>query len=259
MTSLLTIVSWAAICGLFFFVRAIIKDLKPSAKGYSVCYLLMITFLLGVDHYLITPAYNIVNVDWAVVSNADYHANYRNTVMSYVNSSKWNEFRGQRIQKKAVDQLLSDLRGTTKESSEEVYSKLVCYMDKTFNSYDTHARATVDCFSNTLNGSDAGLIRMWTSIIVDGTSRIKTMEFKVYVKPSIIQQAMHDVEATLTRWEEEDAALDAYNAKQDELRNRCMDIWNRPMGETSERFSLRWLHEHCNDKHPSAWTVEDIK
>ena len=91
MTSLLTIVSWAAICGLFFFVRAIIKGLKPSAKGYSVCYLLMITFLLGVDHYLITPAYNIVAVDWNISSNSNFHSEHRNTILSYVESEKWNE------------------------------------------------------------------------------------------------------------------------------------------------------------------------
>ena len=261
MTSLLTILIWAAVCGIFFFTKAVIGGLKPSIKAHTGAYTLMILALLVVDNYVLTPCWNIVTVEWAVKNNAEYHAQYRNTVMSYINSPRWNEFGGQRIQSPAVNQLLTDLRGATKESSQEAYNNLVCYMDSIFNRYDYHGRAAVRCFGKTLNGSkaDNGTIRMWVSLLVDGTSNLKAEKFQVYVKPSLIEAAIADVESTLSRWEEEGAILDAYNAKQDKLRNQCMGIWNRPMNENSERFSLRWLHEHCNSKYPSAWTVEDIQ
>ena len=234
---------------------------RTTVLTASALYCTFMVLLVALDHYVITPTYNIIAVDWAVSVNSNHHAEYRNTIYSYVKSSKWNEFKGQVIQKEAIDKVLSDLRGATEETSGEAYDKLVCYLDEIFNHYETHGRASVRCFGRSLNGSanDNGTIRMWTSLLVYGTSNLKTQPFEVHTKPSIIQQAMYDVEATFLRWEKEDAILTSYNKKQDKLRKECMSIWNRPMTSTSQRFSLQWLHEHCSSKYPAAWTIGDIK
>ena len=89
-----------------------------------------------------------------------------------------------------------------------------------------------------------GITPLYNMVNVDGT-----------FKPSILEAA----KSTLIRWEEEEEELDAYNTKQDKLRGECMAIWDRPVSETGQRFSLKWLHEHCNSKYPSAWSIEDTK
>lgn len=228
--------------------------------GFSL-YLALTVMALLVDNYVVTPAYNIVKVDWSIEANSNHHASHRKTVLSYLHSEKWNESNLQKVSEEAINTVLKDLRGATKASSQEAYSRLECYLHETFNRYNLHGRAAVRCFGKTLNGShsDNGNIRMWVSLLVDGTSNLKTVDFKVSLKPSIIEAAITDIGSTLSRWEEEEVILDAYNQKQDKLRQKCLDIWNRPLNENSERFSLRWLHEHCNSKYPSAWTVGDIK
>ena len=257
MTSLITLLIAVAV------VAAVVSFLtRATITKMLVMYTLCVMVSLSVDNWIVTPLYNIINVDFVITSNSNFHSTHRKTVLSYVKSGKWNEFPNlQKITEESIDGVLADLRGATKASSREAYSRLECYLHEVFNRYNLHARAAVRCFGSSLNGSKADnpTIAMWTSLLVYGTSNLKTQEFKVSIKPSIIETAIDDVEATLLRWEKEDAILDSYNKKQDKLRKECMDIWNRPMDETSQRFSLKWLHEHCNHKYPSAWSVEDIK
>ena len=226
-------------------------------KAFAL-YFILAGVSLSLDNYVLTPCYNIVKVDWNISSNSDFHSSHRKTILSYVESEKWNEFPNlQKITEEAINGVLTDLRSATKASSQEAYNRLECYLNETFNNETfnpSHGWSAVRCF-----GPDNGTIRMWASLLVYGTSNLKTQEFKVSVKPSIIEAAIADVQRTLTRWEEEDRLLDVFNAKQDKLRGKCMAIWDRPMDENSQRYSLQWLHEHCNSKYPSAWTVEDIK
>lgn len=257
MTSLMILLIAVAVvaAAVSFLTRATITKMLVL---YTVCVMVG----LSVDNWIVTPLYNIINVDFAISSNSNFHSMHRETILSYVKSDKWNEFpHSRKIEEDTINQVLADLRGATKATSEEAYTRLECYLNEVFNRYNLHGRAAVRCFGRTLNGSkqDNGMIRMWTSLLVYGASNLQTEQFQVFVKPSIVEAAIADVESTFARWEEEDKLLDAFNAKQDKRREDCMSIWNRPMTSTSQRFSLQWLHEHCSSKYPVAWTIGDIK
>ena len=241
MTSLITFTLAVAVVAV---VTHLITSI--SIKHTLVFWPLFATFCLLAEDAIVTPMYNTVSVDFQISSQVRYHAAHRQTIESYIVSPRFEEFPTLRRASKAViTNVLLQLNGGTKSSTIEAYDNLGCYLNAFFNAQDTHSKAT-ECFQYDHLGNkvDAGVARMWESILIDGTSKLKEVPFSVKLKPSILEAAHADWE---NFWKER-AELAAYNAEQVKKQKGCLATWN----SSNNQSSLKGLHYYCTqEKYPT--------
>ena len=190
MTSLIIFVlAVAAVAAVTFFLT------NMSGRFVIIAYTFVAIVMLLLDYSVITPTYNIITTNLDIEANVQFHSKWNKSIMSYVNSERFDEFPNTRkITRKHIETVLKELRSTDKAQSVEEYSKLNCYLHETMNKYTRHGRATIRCF-----GKPDNHIKMWVSLLITGESQFKQKpKFTVFLKKSILENAYEDISG---RWE----------------------------------------------------------
>ena len=244
MTSLIIfILAVAAVAVATFFLTSM------KLRFVMCSYTLIGMLVLLCDYAVFTPTYNVISSNIDIEANVQYHSRWQKSIMSYVNSNKFDEFPNTRkISKAHIKAVLKELRLTTKAESLEEYKKLNCYLHETMNKYNPHGRAAVRCFGSSMNGSDNGIIKMWVNLLVTGDSQFQEKpKFAVSLKKSILENAWSEISQ---KWQ---AFREQVEAEQAELKwkanyaNKC--YWDNIQTTESSPAGLdSWCKYLANKK-----------